>query len=362
VATKRQKIEVGVFLTAASVILAGVLLYLSGVRREHLDTFYIEFEENVSGLVEGSRVTYMGVTVGRVTDVVVTPSNRVRITIGVNPKKVTIREGIQAKYSMETLFGPFVIDLFGGMDTSAPDLAPNSTIEVKESLIPVIERSVPETLGHVNKLIVGLTDLLSEVDPEDIPLIIGQTKDILEATHETIGSLNEEVGRTSNTLKIAIESMREEFETASRTTAAAVTKIEKATDETAKLVKAIHATVEENREGLRTALEQFNKTLASADSKIRKLTLEATEKSIREAAEKVSKAADAVGTSANAIAGTAKTVDTTGQEINRSMANVEGSLLRSLGELEKTLRSARRLIDVLERDPSSLIRGKNEGK
>ena len=44
------------------------------------------------------------------------------------------------------------------------------------------------------------------------------------------------------------------------------------------------------------------------------------------------------------------------------MAGVERSLLRALGELEQTLRSARRLIDVLERDPSAIIRGKNGGK
>ena len=137
-ATKRQKIEVGVFLIAAGLTLTGVLRYLSGMSRVVLDTYYIEFEENVSGLGEGSRVTYMGVAVGKITDVVVTPSNRVRCTIGVNAKKVTIREGITAKYSMETLFGPFVIDLSGGMDQSAPLLAANSTIEVRESIIPVM--------------------------------------------------------------------------------------------------------------------------------------------------------------------------------------------------------------------------------
>ncbi|NQT89108.1 MCE family protein [bacterium] len=361
-ATKRQKIEVGVFLSAAALILTGVLFYLSGMSREVLDTYYIEFEENVSGLGEGSRVTYMGVAVGKITDVVVTAGNRVRCTIGVNPKKVIIREGLTAKYSMETLFGPFVIDLSGGMDQSNPLLPANSTIEVRESIIPVIERGVPETLSQVNGLIAVLTRLLSTVDPKDVPLIIGQTKDILETTHDTITALNEQVARTSTTLNGAIESMRSEFEKLSGAAAATMTKLEGTGDETAKLIKTLHATVEENREALKTTLEQLNKTLASADAQIGKLDLVATEKNLREAAEKVSKAADAVGASADAVAGTAKTVGATGQEINRSMASVERSLLRALTELEQTLRSARRLIDGVERDPSSLIRGKDGGK
>jgi len=362
VATKKQKIEVGVFLVSAGAILAGVLLYLSGASREQLDTYYIEFEENVSGLGEGSRVTYMGVAVGKITDVVVTPGNRVRCTIGVNPKKVKIREGIQAKYSMETLFGPFVIDLFGGMDQSSPLLAANSTIEVRESLIPVIERSVPETLGHVNRFIAALNRLVSSVDPKDIPLIVGQTKDILESTHDTIVALNEQIGRTSTTLNGAIESARTEFKTFSAAATATVTKVQATSEKATKLIESLQASVEENRAALKASLEQLNKTLAAAGGQIDKLDLAATEKSLAQAADKVSKAADAVGVAADAIASTSKVLDVTGKEVNRSMVGVERSLLRSLGELEQTLRSARSLIDVIERDPSALIRGKDAGK
>jgi phospholipid/cholesterol/gamma-HCH transport system substrate-binding protein len=336
------------------------MLYLTGVNRKELDSYYIEFQENISGLGEGSKVTYNGVPVGKVTGLKVTQANRVGVTIGVDPSKVTLREGVMAKYSMETLFGPFVIDLFGSGGTDSQPLKPGSEIEVQRSILSDIEQSVPDTLTRAKHFIEVLTNLLAEVDPKDIPDIINQVKTILAETNRTITTVREEIANTSAGIGEAIKTAREEFQSVSATASATVKKINTTAEEATKLIQTLQKTIDENRASLRNTLHNLDQAVARVQKDLGKVDLAATEKSIREAVAEVSQAAEAVDKAATAIAATAETTGTTSKEVRRSMANVERSLVRSLDELERTLHAARGVLDILERDPSVLIRGRAE--
>jgi phospholipid/cholesterol/gamma-HCH transport system substrate-binding protein len=87
-ATPRQKALVGIFLSLCSVILVGLLVLLSGLRHERTVAYFIEFNENVSGLFPGSDVRYRGVPVGRVTHITVAPNNLVRARVEIRPSIV----------------------------------------------------------------------------------------------------------------------------------------------------------------------------------------------------------------------------------------------------------------------------------
>jgi hypothetical protein len=65
-----------------------------------------------------------------------------------------------------------------------------------------------------------------------------------------------------------------------------------------------------------------------------------------------------VGTAAEGVSEAAASVAQGRKELARSFESAERSIVRTLEELEQALRSARALLDTLERDPSAVLRGK----
>ncbi|MBM4036105.1 MAG: MCE family protein [Planctomycetes bacterium] len=363
-ATKRQKFEVGVFLTAVIVIIAVVVLTLTGFRRQRLDRYYIEFEETIAGLAEGSRVSYRGVTVGKVLDLRVTPANKVGVTIGVDPTKVTLRRGVKARYSLLSLFGPYVIDLSGGTDVEAPLLRPDEdVIPVRASVMADLEETladtVPLALTRVTELIKRLDTVLSKVKPEDIPNLFRRAEEVLASAKGAVEDIRARGGELAASLDKALRSTQAEAEKAIAKAAGAADKLQAATDATAdragKLLDAARAAIEENRKPLADVLKRLNEALAKADKQLDGLELAATTKSIREAADKLGKGAEAVGESA-------KTLAAARDDVRRSLTSIERDLVRTLDDLDQALRSARDLLDTLERDPSAIFRGRRGGQ
>lgn len=361
-ATKRQKTEVGIFLAGVMAILIAVILALSGVSHKRLDHYYVELEESVAGLTEGSRVTYRGIVVGKVLDLRVTPENKVGITLGIDRTKVTLRQGAKARYTLLSMFGPYVIDLSGGTDPDAPSLEPGSFIPAQASLMAGLEETfaetIPLTLQRVTKLIERLDMALSKVKPEDIPGIFRRTEEVLSVAAKAVEDLRTHSAELSSSLDKAIRSVQAEAEKALGKAGAAAEKLQQATDATAaeasKLLTTLQATVEGNRKSLADALKRLDDTLAQVNKQLEGIELAATTKAIREAADKLGKGAEAAGDAA-------KTLAAAREDIRRSLVNVERDLARALDSLDQMLRSARDLLDTLERDPSALFRGKRGG-
>ncbi len=358
-ATKRQKTEVGIFLVTALAILAAVVVSLSGVHRRRLDTYYVEFEETVAGLTEGSRVNYRGVPVGKILDLRVTPENKVGVTIGVDPAKVTLRKGVKARYSLQSVFGPYVIDLSGGTDPEAPLLEPGSFVPVQSSLLVGLEETFAETvplaLQRATKLLERLDTVFSKVKPEDLPALFHHADEALSSAKGAVEDLRDRTGDVAAALEKAVRAAQDGIEDAARRVGPAVEKLQASTgdvaERTSKLLEAVQVTIEENRKPLADSLKRFDDTLAKLNRQLDGLELPATTKSIREAA-------DGVGKGADSIAAAAKSIAAGRDDVRRSLGAVERDLTRALEDLDAVLRSARDLLDTLDRDPSAIIRGK----
>ena len=363
-ATKRQKTEVGIFLATAVALLTVVLLVLSGVRRKHLDSYHLEFEENIAGLTEGSKVTYRGVPVGKILDLVVTPENRVGITVGIDPMKVRLREGVRGRYSMVSIFGPYVVDLSGGGDSSAPLLPPGSAIPVQTSLLAGLEETVAETvpftLQRANKLMARLEGLLSKVKPEDIPAILRQAEQAVASANKAIEDFRQRMNAIASSLDKAIASTRAEAEKLSGKTAASLEKFQQASDKAAKLIDTLQAALDENRKPLAESLKRLDAALTKVNKELEGLELAATSASVRKAADKMAQAADSFTTTTQGLGTAAKTVSRSREDVRSTLENIQRSITSTFAELDRTLRSARDLLDTLERDPSAILRGKRD--
>jgi len=370
VPTRRQKIEVGAFLAVALALLVVVLGALMGMRRSDLVPYHMEFGENVAGLSEGSKVTYQGVPVGKITDMVITPDNHVRVTIGVSPRKIQLRKDVQAKLTMESVFGPVTIDLSYPGDKHQPALAPGARISVETSLREHIEADIPKTLDKLAVVMARIDNTLAAIEPErvadtienlssavqrfdatlakikpeDVEALVHDLAKLLKSTDQTLAELRGQTKELTTTLQDAVKQGSADITSTSKKIGVSLDKLEQATERTSKLVESVQQVIEQNRETVAASLKHTRSILEKADKQLASMDLPASEKAFRDAAGKVGAAADTMARSRD--------------DLRRSLGNVEHSVTRTLDELERTLRSARRLIDYLERDPSSIIRGK----
>ena len=369
-ATRRQKVEVGVFLAVAVAILVAVLGALIGLNRSQTVTYYLEFQENVAGLSEGSKVTYQGVPVGRITDLVITPDNHVRVTIGVEPRKIQLRKDVRAKLTLESVFGPVAIDLSYPGDKHQPLLEPGALIPVESSLREHIENDIPrtldklaivmaridntlaavepkrvaETVDGLNSAVKQLDATLARIKPEDVESVVRDFDKLLRSTDTALAELRAQTRGLTTTLQEAVKQGSADVAKTSARIGASLDELQKATQETTQLVKSVHTIVEKNRESVTASLTHARSVLEKADKQLDGMDWPATEKAFRGAATDV-------GDAARTIAGSR-------DDLRQSFENVERSLTRTLDELERTLHAARRLIDLLERDPSAILRGK----
>ena len=77
-ATPKQKAKVGVFLIICITIAATSTVYLSGLYEDQGIPYWIEFDETILGLYEGGLVEYLGVSVGKLTNISVTSKSLMR--------------------------------------------------------------------------------------------------------------------------------------------------------------------------------------------------------------------------------------------------------------------------------------------
>jgi phospholipid/cholesterol/gamma-HCH transport system substrate-binding protein len=352
VATKRQSIEVGVFLTVMFAILAVVLIAIAGLREEHLDPYHITFEESVAGLSVGSKVTYRGVPVGKITDLLVSEENLISVTIGVNPEKATLREGVEAKYSMETIFGPFTIDLSGG----APDaraLDPGEEIPVATSLLGGIEKEIPGTLVDIRKVASHVRAIIEAVKPEDVSDIAERAKTLLTHADEGVTDIRSQVKGLAKNTDEAVTAALAELKKSNAALQPTLKQLQESVTKLNDILNTTQQMVGENREPVRKSLQHLQQVAQTLDQQLKELDLPAVIKGLEASAAKVGTAAESVGVASKAVAEGRR-------EVTRSVETIERSLLRSLDELERALRAGRALLETLERDPSAILRGKRE--
>ena len=138
--SRSQKIRLGIFLTAALVILIVAIGVITGNRLlKKQAVYYIRFKDvSLTGLEVGSSVKYRGIRVGRVDDIYIDPQDitSVIVKMNLNPK-VPIKEDTEAILTLIGITGLKMIELRGGTN-EAKDLPPESFIKPGKSVVETI--------------------------------------------------------------------------------------------------------------------------------------------------------------------------------------------------------------------------------
>jgi phospholipid/cholesterol/gamma-HCH transport system substrate-binding protein len=330
-ATPRQKTLVGIFLSVCGLLLVAVLALLSGVRHEETVPFFIEFDETVSGLFPGSDVRYRGVPVGRVTDIKVTPSNRIRVQVEIRPSVVELRYGVIAQLNPSGITGQLYINLDGG-NPEGELIPPEATIPDAPSLFANLSSSLPTLLASINSILMRLDNSLGGE---------GGTITTLRDVRQLVATLNTTVTTASPRLLALLE----------RLNALSEQEVRELMTELLTSARAVRHFFEHNEPALQQTLTSGTSTLKHLEQRLQGLDLQSTNTHLQQTLQRLDALVLQFGS-------TSQELTMTLQQTRRDIGSVEFQFRQAVRSWHETLQSAQSLLDYLERNPSALLTGR----
>jgi ABC-type transporter Mla subunit MlaD len=318
-ATRAQKTKVGLFLVICVLLIAGGLLLISGLRYEEKTPYWVEFDESVLGLGNDGLVQYMGVPVGKVSNIYVTPTNKAHCDLQILNKKVVLHEGVKAQlviYSLAT--GTMCISLEGG-DPSLPPLPSNSEIQSKASLVKSISSQIQGLLDKTNGILDTFRKITVGMEEGDLALLLDDVDGLILRGQEFLDKLNNTVGDLKGDAKAGINEVHE-------------------------LTKEIKKLVQDTDDAVKTVTTKIEKVDVATIGDSANQTM----KDISDLSKRLQNTADSV--------------DAVSKRALHEADNVEFNLRESLKTLNGSLEAVRDLVQYLQQDPSALIRGKGKPK
>ena len=195
-ATRKEKVNAGLFLLIGIVLLGGTIALVAGLNLSRPGQPYsIRIAKSVGGLRPGSTVRYLGVPVGRVHSVYFPKDDveTVNVAIEVSEPSTPIRTGTYATLSSNFLTGETSIELLGGGNEDPP-LDPGAIINWRPTSFMRMEDALPGVLDQLKRITADVHDLLGEANRSRVSKLV----DDLDAT---VVSLQQRVDEVAHDLR-----------------------------------------------------------------------------------------------------------------------------------------------------------------
>lgn len=312
-ATRAQKIKVGVFLFSTIALFIFVLIIISGMQRHPTSTYYAVFNESVTGLDKGGEVRFSGVPIGQVDDIEIGDRGTVLVALKIRKDRMPeMREGLRARLQLRGVTGIIYVEIFGNPMGRVID--PGSEIPTDPSFITNITLGFPQMLDSLNAILKKTNKALGEPDTkfrENMENVFSQ----IQASTQALADFANRA--TSQTVVIS----------------ASLNKF---------LVSLDDLTSDVNRH-VNILLPDLDKTVNRLDKRLDELDILAAQKKIHLLVEQMT------STTAALEAFIAST--------DSNFSSVEYDLRRSLRRVQSTLTAMEALMRTIERDPSILLYG-----
>jgi phospholipid/cholesterol/gamma-HCH transport system substrate-binding protein len=190
--TRVDLIRVGLFVTVATGVLVGALLWIAGSRFfRPVATYIVRFDQSVSGLNAGANVEYQGVVVGRVRNVELTADLPPQVAVVVDLAPGTpVRTDTEAALLGSLVTGIKFIQLQGGTANAEP-LAPGAVIRGEA---PSLE---------------AFRDRLSEIADRVTAVLRTLQQDVFtDANSQKLNGFLSDLGAVASTLNRTMETFR----------------------------------------------------------------------------------------------------------------------------------------------------------
>ncbi len=321
-ATRKQKIKVSLFLLACATISVVATMVISGIYKEPGEHYWIEFDESILGLYEGGMVEYLGVPVGKVRDIFVTPNQRAHVEMVVNPEKVTLHQGVEGRLVLFSLAaGTMAISLSGG-DKTLPELPENSQIMAQKSTIEAVSSQITDIMEQASQIATKINRELSHIEDGDVKEIVDHVKGLIEKGKGLVDQGSEMLTEVTG----AVKELRGESK------------------------RVVDALVNRSQDLERVARE-MEQLLSTANEKVKVVDVEGTQQNLNEMMTNISELAGRVQK-------TVEEMNTVAANVTHEADNMEYNLRATMNELRDAFESMRLLVDALQQDPSQLVRGK----
>lgn len=142
--------RVGLALVTLSIAFAALVTFILGGGVKTSMTYFIAFDENVKGMVIGSKVNFQGVPAGAVRDIRFRDGESL-VQIAVAPDKCLVQEVTRARLDRLLVTGQVTVEL-EGFERGRSRLPANSFIATRQSPIGELTRSLPEVLAGLPSL------------------------------------------------------------------------------------------------------------------------------------------------------------------------------------------------------------------
>jgi len=152
-ASKAQRIKVGIFVAVTAALLTIVLVVFGGIRLWEKKSHYtIEFDDSVMGLETGAQVYLNGIRVGRVDSIEVSPTDLGKVVVEIAVERdAPIHTDTKALLQFAGITGLKVIDLREGTLT-APLLPDGGRIAQGETILDKVQRQATTIADQSEKL------------------------------------------------------------------------------------------------------------------------------------------------------------------------------------------------------------------
>lgn len=375
---KSNAFWVGLFVLAGLLLGIVATLVLGGGRlfRETVP-FVMFFEGAVSGLQEGSAVTFRGVKVGTVTrvSVAISADGQVRIPVHIELYPTSIRggsgrsraavyaqidelvgDGLRAQLQLQSLLtGMLVVGLdffpdepprLVGGDLSVPEL-PTKQSGLQRLSESMQQIKVDEIAQRMLNALEGIDRLVNSPQTRegvaDTAMMLRDLRAIVAEIRARVGPVSSEVGQTSVSLRELIEQLNQRV-------APLLAGIEAATVQTQQLAANVTAAVARLAPKVEQGVDTATRVVEHAG---RQLDLEN-------------------GPAAALVANLTRTSAAADRAIQQTMTTLEAAagpeaplhadLAALVAELREAARSLRVVTDYLQRHPEALVRGKGSVK
>ncbi len=217
-----RNLAVGLFMSVAMAGVAGFSMWLAGTKgNEPMERYSILFEKDVSGLSLGGPVYYLGVNVGRVTDVDLVSGRHTKVRVDVDVLADTpIDAGSYASLMAQGITGVTVINIAGDPGDHGP-LGKVAGFEypmlpVRETGLSALLSNAPKTLKKINQVLDQVNLLLGEENREVVGLMLKHVEQLtlaLSEEKEAIAALPGEMKALMADTRVTVGEVRTAIQT-----------------------------------------------------------------------------------------------------------------------------------------------------
>jgi phospholipid/cholesterol/gamma-HCH transport system substrate-binding protein len=199
-ATRTQKIKVGVFLLLNIAVAVGVLMLVAGMRRGNFETYDVIFGGSVLGLSEGGPVLFQGVPVGKVEMIRVAEDQLAHAKVKVNQDKAVLYKGVQAKLEIYSLaVGTMCVAFYGGDKAQGPH-NPAEPILAESSLVESFSAQFATIVDDLVVIVADLKDSLAGLEEGQLTDIIRNVAKTADEAQAFVAEARTALGRIDGTL------------------------------------------------------------------------------------------------------------------------------------------------------------------